>query len=97
MESTFLRKHIIQIWKIVQLTCVKFFFFVKKNGTVIWYNMVNVGNLLENIMAQDIDSGNTYYHNLLGGVKAGYCSMKDAMFLHLFFAFPFQFDFNYSI
>ena len=59
--------------------------------------MVNVGNLLENIMAQDIDSGNTYYHNLLGGVKAGYCSMKDAMFLHLFFAFPFQFDFNYSI
>jgi len=25
----------------------------------------------------DIDSGNTYYHNLLDGVKAGYCSMKD--------------------
>ena len=82
MESTFLRKHIIQISKIVQLTCVKFF--LEKLNC----NMVNVGNLLENIMAQDIDSGNTYYHNLLDGVKAGYCSMKDAMFLRLFLCFP---------
>lgn len=34
-------------------------------------------------VTQDIDSGNTYYHNLLDGVKAGYCSMKDAMCFQL--------------